>query len=54
MKMRYDEESDALYLRFDESKIWASHGIQDTPEPVCEAASNASGLMPPRWLWRRV
>ena len=34
-------------------EMWASPTIQDTPEPVCEAASNASGLMPPRWLWRR-
>lgn len=32
---------------------WASHTIQDTPEPVSEAASNASGLTPPRWLCRR-
>ena len=35
-------------------KEWTSHGIQDTPEPRCEALSKASGLTPPRWLCRRV
>ncbi len=33
---------------------WTSHGIVDTPAPHAEASSNASGLTPPRWLWRRV
>jgi len=29
-------------------------GIDDTHQPHSEAFSKASGLMPPRWLWRRV
>jgi len=33
---------------------WTSPSIVDTPEPQNEARSNASGLTPPRWLWRRV
>ena len=33
---------------------WTSHGIDDTADPQNEARSNASGLTPPRWLWRRV
>ena len=33
---------------------WTSHGIVGRPQPQTEARSNASGLTPPRWLWRRV
>ena len=33
---------------------WTSPGPVDTQRPGFEAASNASGLTPPRWLWRRV
>jgi TPR repeat protein len=33
---------------------WTSHGAVDKLEPQIEARSNASGLTPPRWLWRRV
>jgi hypothetical protein len=32
--------------------VWTSLSIQDTPKPRFEAPSNASGLTPPRWLWR--
>jgi len=30
--------------------IWTSPGLVDTPQPVAEARSNASGLMSPTWL----
>jgi hypothetical protein len=33
---------------------WTSHATIDKLEPQIEARSNASGLTPPRWLWRRV
>ena len=33
---------------------WTSHATVDKLEPQIEARSNASGLTPPRWLWRRV
>lgn len=33
---------------------WTAPGLVDKPPPQAEARSNASGLMPPRWLWRRV
>jgi hypothetical protein len=33
---------------------WTSHGIVDTRAPHAEACSKASGLTPPKWLWRRV
>ena len=33
---------------------WTAPGLVDKPQPQTEARSNASGLMPPRWLWRRV
>lgn len=35
-------------------EFWTSPGKVDTPQPHFEARSNASGLTPPRWLWRRV
>lgn len=34
--------------------LWTSPGIVDTPQPHFEARSKASGLIPPRWLCRRV
>ena len=33
---------------------WTSHATVDKLKPQIEARSNASGLTPPRWLWRRV
>jgi hypothetical protein len=33
---------------------WTSHTTVDKLKPQIEARSNASGLTPPRWLWRRV
>ena len=33
---------------------WTAAGLVDKPPPHAAALSNASGLMPPRWLWRRV
>ncbi len=33
---------------------WSFPGLVDGGSPHCEAASKASGLMPPRWVWRRV
>lgn len=33
---------------------WTVPDFVDKAEPHAEARSNASGLMPPRWLWRRV
>ena len=33
---------------------WTSPGFMDTQRARFEAFSNASGLTPPRWLWRRV
>ena len=33
---------------------WTSHGTVDKLEPQIEARSNASGLTPPKWLWRLV
>jgi dTDP-4-amino-4,6-dideoxygalactose transaminase len=35
-------------------EVWTSHATIDKLEPQIEARSNASGLTPPRWLWRRV
>ena len=34
--------------------IWTSHATVDKLKPQFEARSNASGLTPPKWLWRRV
>jgi hypothetical protein len=34
--------------------FWTSHATVDKLKPQFEARSNASGLTPPRWLWRRV
>jgi hypothetical protein len=31
---------------------WTSLGVVDKLEPQIEARSNASGLTPPKWLWR--
>lgn len=36
------------------SFIWSDHAPVDSFCPHCEAFSKASGLTPPRWLWRRV
>ena len=33
---------------------WTSHATIDKLEPQIEARSNASGLTPPKWLWRLV
>jgi hypothetical protein len=33
---------------------WTSHATLDKLKPQFEAISNASGLTPPEWLWRRV
>ena len=35
-------------------KLWTSHATVDKLKPQFEARSNASGLTPPKWLWRRV
>jgi putative transposase len=35
-------------------KIWTSHGSVDGLSPHYEAASKASGLMPSRWVCRRI
>ena len=32
---------------------WTAPSLLDKPCPHAAASSNASGLMPPRWLWRR-
>jgi hypothetical protein len=51
---------DRMYLGFNTKDIklqfvdWTSHATIDKLEPQIEARSNASGLTPPRWLWRRV
>jgi hypothetical protein len=53
-KGRYDYATSwfdgAPYL----THVWTSHATVDTPAPHAEARSNASGLTPSRWLWRRV
>jgi hypothetical protein len=37
-----------------EGATWTSPVFVDTQRASFEAFSNASGLTPPRWLWRRV
>ncbi len=41
-------------LKYRLNEIWTSHSIDDTSKPQNEAASKASGLTPPMWLWRRI
>ncbi|ENZ8314228.1 MAG: transposase [Klebsiella pneumoniae] len=43
------------YLRQRASNgLWSDHAPVDSFCPHCEAFSKASGLTPPRWLWRRL
>ena len=42
------------HLAYEQSSDWTSHTTVDKLKPQIEARSNASGLTPPRWLWRRV
>ena len=34
--------------------LWTAPGLADKSQPHAAAVSNASGLTPPIWLWRRV
>ena len=52
---RLSQEADVLIENFRPGAMeWTSHATIDKLEPQIEARSNASGLTPPKWLWRLV
>ena len=54
---RYEEARDAAakaVQQLQEAQEWTSHGSVDSLSPHYEAASKASGLMPSRWVCRRI